>query len=489
MNDQLFDKHLKAAFPQSESSAALDRKIDNALNHLQHRRLVKRRLAFSVAGTSLVATGMWLFPAVKAQASIGGIVSALDRKVSVRVITYSIDEEGKETPMRETVISHGDTYSASTSGDTKQFEIGNQTFAFDPMLDAYIQMPRRGPLRMRLSDMLGSASQFSVNKQATVGEATINGKRVIRATIKNGDLPERYIIDADPETQLPVHMTVETLERGQWRPNSNLVFDYRDDLTIDTSDLKKHSLISRSESFNRFFTAITAKTLAEVPLKKSNFILRGVEVARDGTIFVAYQSGHRTWNSWNGYAIQMQDDLGTNYLRLGDLNAMYEVDTVPKQGTIEMEAFVPLRPIDPNMKRKISMSIYKDDRGQLGRMVNFEQVFPDGHRVKKQVLNSGGEGTLLPVWSKEITSPTCDLYPSWANRLNYMDFGNEIYTAIARADVRARFEMNVQNWAQAEIDLEEVLRLKRLSPTKGYSSWSLDSTLKDLDKVRTHLKP
>ncbi len=489
MNDQLFDKHLKSAFPQMESTSALDSKIDNALGHRQRQGQIRRRLAFSVAGTSLVAIGAWLFPAVKAQASIGGIVSALDRKVSVRVITYSIDEQGHQTPMSESVISRGDIYSASKSGDTKQYELGDQTYVFDSLLGAYIQMPRRGPLRMRLSDMLGSASQFSVNKQVTVVNTTIDGKQVIRVTIKNGDLPERYIIDADPETQLPVHMTVEALERGKWRPNSNLVFDYRDDLSIDTSDLKKHPLITRSESFRRFFTAMTEKTLAQVALKKSNFILRGVEVAQDGTIFVAYQSGHRAWNSWNGYAIQMRDDLGTTYLRLGDLNSMYEVDTVPKQGTIEMEAFVPLKPIDPGTKRKLSMSVYKDDRGELGRVVNFEQMFPDGRKEKKLVLNSGGKGTLLPVWSKEITAPTCDLYPSWANRLNYMNFGNEVYTAIARADVRARFEIDMQNWPVAEAYLDEVLRLKRLSPTKGYSSWSLDSTLKDLDNVRTHLRP
>ncbi|MBS1725684.1 MAG: hypothetical protein JST51_03115 [Armatimonadetes bacterium] len=489
MNDQLFDRHVRAAFPVEPPSETADAKIDRALARFDGKRRVKRRVFFTATCGTAIAAGIWVFPAVQAQASIGGMVSAMDRKVSCRMLTYSMEDGAKQVLMRSTTISKGDVFTTNAAGDEREYEIGATTYSYDSTIGAYVQSPRRNGLRMRLSDMLGSASIFSVKKQATVTKAVVNGKEVIRAVIKNGDLPERYIIEADPDSQLPIHMVVESLEQGNWRPNTNMVFDYRDDVSIDTSDLKSHRIVSAEQASNEFLDSMTAKTVCRLALKKHDLIVRAVDVAQDGTVLVAYQSGSRTWNSWRGYSIHLKDDLNTDYVRLGDLFGNFGMETIPKDGTIQMEVFVPYRPVSADRKRTLDFWIVKNKDGSLGQMIQAISRYADGREVKRWQLNSNDPGTEQSLLQKTVTAPTCQDYPRWAQKLSYMDFGNEVYTAISRAATRAKRAEELQDWKAAEGFLQDELGLMRLSPSKGYSSWSLGGTMDEIDKVRAKIQP
>ena len=488
MNESQFDNNLRAVFTVPESESSLDHKIDRALDRFKSARTVRRRITFTLAAGTAVVAGVTLFPAVKAQASMGGIISALDSKTSVKATTFSMDEQGNRWPMATTIIANGETSYVDARRTRQQLDLKDRSLYFDSSIHSFVQSPKRASHGIKLSDMLGSASQFSISKRVSVERVNVGNKELLRATIKNGDLPERYIIDADPDSQLPQHVTIESLELGTWRPRQVVVFDYKEGLQVDKADLSKFPVVTKEQAAANFEKAMTKSSMATIPLRKGNLIIRALDVADDGSVYVMFQAGNREPHTWRGYGIGLSDDLGTEYVRAGDLFSVDE-GSIPTDGKFECEVFVPRKPIHSSIPRNFKLIALLTKEGDLERIIQATVVGKDGKKVTQWFPNSGRKAKQIEVLTKSFTGSTCAIRPEWAAKIAYHFFGNDVFAEMTKASYRAKVAMENKDWKEAESQLNEQLRQMRESERLGYSPWDQSKVKENLKVVEAKLKP
>lgn len=483
------DADLRRSFPLPSEPATLDAKIDRALaRHVTGRR-TKRRVFLGTTVTAMLAAGLVVFPAVQAEATLRGIVRSLDERISARVVTYTVDEAGRRWPSATTTIANGDVAIVEARGGRQYFDVGTSSYALDPTIGRFIVSSRRPGGSIRLSDMLGGASGFSLGKRVDLRRLDVDGRAVLRATILNGDLPERYVIDADPKTELPVRMHVDAFERGEWKVRSELEFDYSASATTFAPDLRRFPPITAKEADADFERAITREALAELPLKRGRLVVRALEIAHDGTVFVAYQSGDGQPNRWNGYALDLADDLGTRYVRVADLFSAGRRESTSPEGAVQMEVFAPLRPIAPDRVRTLNLTAHKWSNGRLARRIALNVVHPGGRIERRWQSNAMSRKDVdareFPLLTRKGSVPTCGAMPSWAARMAPTEFGNDAWSGRIIAQYRAQSAMDDRNWPEAGRQLNEQLRLIREAEARGFGSYSRVQALEDLDKVRS----
>ncbi|RYG37269.1 hypothetical protein EON81_07190 [bacterium] len=491
MNDSHFDQSLRAALNVPVTPASLDAKIDRALNHRHQIRTVRRRVFFTVAATGATTFALLSLPAARAQASLGGIARAMDRTTHARITTIRIDETGRRWPGDTISVADGNSSVTNTRGVQTSIEFGKDSYVFDPTLKSYIVSPRRNRGSLRLSDMLGPAGGFSMTKRSETERVRVDGRDLLRLTITQNGLPERFRIEADAETDLPVRIVVESKERDRWRPRQEQTFDYSANVVVAAPDLKRTPAITAQEADLRFEKAMTAETLAQAPMGKGRrLVLRAFDVAEDGTVFVAYQSGDRVVNSWNGYALNLRDDRGTEYVRGGEVFSRQE-EIQSRDGKIEMETFIPRHPVPANFKRRFTITTQRDENRRLARSLYSEMHRPDGTVVRSFGPNpfSGEKAPSEVVLFRPTRTTTCATHPAWAGRVDHMGFSNPIWAEMTKARFRSQAAMEASDWPEAERQIEEELRRMRESEQNGFSSWAMNRPLKDLDLVRTKMRP
>lgn len=484
MNDAHFEAALRRSFPAPAPTETLDEKVQSALARHTRRRAARHRIVFGFAATGATVLAFVAFPAVQSQAAIGGIFRALDRQTRVKVATFNVDEQGRRWPMATTTIADGDIAYVDAHGTRQTFDVGTKTYNFDPTIGRFIVRPRRPGGSIRLSDMLNGASGFSLGKRAEVQKIAIDGRELLHATILNNGLPERYQIDADPKTELPVRVQVEAKERNAWRLRTEMAFDYDAGVVALEPDLKRYPPTTEQEANAEFEAAATKPTLAAVPLKKHRLVVRSVDVAEDGTVFVLFQTGNHLPRSWNGYTFEVTDDLGNVYDAKSQIFNGMEGPFRSPDGKLELEMFVPLRPVAPNRPRVIALSTHKDPNGELLKLNEWFEVRSDGSKI-----HHWSEGVQIPVLTKRFAASTCGSYPAYAARIDQTRFGNPIAAEMAKAHQRAQNAMDRQDWPEAETQLNEELRLKHEHERQGYSPWVLSDTLENLDKVHAAMRP
>lgn len=464
MNEKQFDVNLKAAFKAPEMPIHMDHKIDEKLAQATHRTQVKRRLTLSLGAAVAVASGIFLFPSVKAQASLGGMMSALDKKLSAKIITFAVDESGNRQKVGTTVIANGNVAVLGPNGETRQVEMELDSYVWDPMTKAYIKFPRRGGGGIRLSELLGQASKFSLGKKVQIDRVEVNGKKILQAIITDQNLPERYIIEAEPETQLPFHMVTESLEQGKWRIRQDLDFIYEKNLRVDKPDFSVNELVTPEQNAQKLTNTLTQEVLGKIVAKDKTILVRKIDVAEDGTVFIAYQSGKTSGGSWSGYQLSLSDNLGTNYLRAGDIMSDNDKDLkVPKDGVIEIEVFVPKKKIASSTARSLTVSVALTSKGNIDKWVPYEG----------NDLAQSGKGKVVNLFAKDFSSASCSVRPTWSAGVYWMLY-HDVYAEIFKAQWRSINAIRVKDWNEAERQLNEQLRWKRESEQQGLSSWEID---------------
>lgn len=491
MNETRFDAALRAVYETPKEPVTLDSKVQNALNHQARVRIVRRRVFFSVAATGAAGFALIAFPAVQAQASIAGITKALDSADKVLMTTYTVDETGAKSLSGTSVIVGGDWWVRDALGRRESITKGNKQYVFDPTIKAYIVRENPRQAHVKLSEMLGPTGEFSLGKRAEIEHTEIGGKPMIRAVITNTGLPERYVIDADEKTDLPVDAQVESLERGHWRVRQVMSFEYKSNLTIPGPDLAKFKVTTPEAADAEFTKSMEANALGSVKFVKGRLVVRSIDVSQEGTVFVAYQSGNHTPRSFNGYALNLTDNLNTRYLRVGQFGSMMEGPFNTPDGKIEMEIFCPLNPIPSNLARKLTLTTQMEASGKLIRSIQFGVTDASGHTVLHWQLNHmgsvRGKDVTLPVLSKEISGATCTTHPSWAEPLDYTRFSNDISTELHMAEARGKAAMEDSRWEDAKTLFNEELRLMREHERKGYGPWDLNQALEYLDQAKAHV--
>lgn len=479
MNEKQFDANLKSAFKAPEMPIHMDHKINEKLAQATHRTLVKRKLTLSLGAAAAVASGVFLFPPIKAQASLGGMMNALDKKLSAKIITFSVDESGNRQRIGTTVIANGNVAVLGPNGETRQVEMEMDSFVWDPMTKAYIKFPRRGGGGIRLSELLGPASKFSFGKKVQLDRVEVNGRKILQAIITDQNLPERYIIEAEPETQLPFHMATESLEQGKWRIRQDLDFTYEQNLRVDKPDFAAYELVTPEQNAQKLTNTLTQEVLGKVVAKDKTILVRKIDVAEDGSVFIAYQSGKTSGGTWTGYQLSLSDNLGTSYLRAGDIMSNNDKDlTAPKDGVIELEIFVPVKRVASSTARSLTVSVALTSKGNIEKLVPYE-----GNN-----LTQSSKSKVVKLFSKDFSSASCSVRPTWSAGIDWMLY-HDVYAEIFKAQWRSINAIRVKDWNEAERQLNEQLRWKRESEQQGLSSWEMGTTKEQLEMVKKHITP
>ena len=498
------DRHLKAAFPIHAESPTLDAKIDRALAHHTAVRRLKRRVLIGTAATAAATLAFVAFPAVQAQASMSGIVQALNGVTRLRVRSFTIDESGTRTPYGTTEYDRGAWHTTNVGGTRDEYQMGERRYRFDPDLKVFVASHQTDRMRsLRLSDMLGPAGSFSMGNRAHIEQLPVDGRPTLRATFRNGGLAERYVIDADPTTELPYRMNVETLERGRWRVGTTMEFDYVADVRSARPDLAHHPVITPEEADRRIKKTLTRGEIASLPLGEGRLVVRRVDVASDGTVFVLYQAGDRTKDAWRGHALNVSDSLGSRYTRLnedfsqpvlwmekdGKIRSRKPLSGLP-DGEIEAEAFVPVEPIARDRSRTIALTAHVFEDGTLAR-----------HRVNAAIVGDEGDdawmrenrftslkSTPTVVLRLPDATSTCGVMPAWAMRVSN-GLGTDESAEVDKASRRAAIAMLEKRWPEAERQLLARLDAMKRAEAQGYGPYAHGSTLEDLDRVRAAQRP
>lgn len=485
MNDSQLDARLRAALPARSASASLASTIDDRLQrHRRIHRIVRPlRLAFALGATGLGI--VVLGPPVYAQSVMGRIAGAIDGVSSLRMTRTSVDAQGNRYPAGESIYREGQWRMRMPNGD--MLFRHSKAYVLDPALKVYVQQAKpNGPFAngtgIRLSEMLGVASKWSLDRRVAVDDAVRNGRPMKRAIVQNGGLGERYVIFADPKTDLPSEVLVEAWEGGAWRLRTVQKFEYGASIPTTAFELPKGAVvISESERSIRTVRAMTSKQLAEMPLRKGRVVIRAVDVARDGTVFVAYQAGDRVPNRWRGYGLELRDDRGTAYGRQMVIGLGEDFVKRAKDGKLEVEAFVPLEPVDPRQPRTYTVTASRMKTGEFTRWIDGVVQDPNGpFRMVWQPNWQSSDRT--PPTKKDVlrlkfAAPTCDSMPAFATMLSPTNFGNEITTAIYTASVRGRTYAERKEWGAAKRWYEEALLQMRKHERTGLGPWSEEPVL------------
>lgn len=493
MKEKNFNDALKAAFPAPEERPSLTTLIDRQIEGLAKRNAVRRRVLVSALATAGAIAVITLYPSVQAQATLNRMANALDGISALRMTNTNIDDSGHRFPAGETDLLGNKVRITNGAGKTEFLFLGEKSYVVDPGIGAYVTgsdspFGRTGK-SIKLSSFIAGEGGYSVSKSVQVDHVLWRGKDVLHATVENSGLPERLVFFADPKTELPLEVHAEAREAGVWRLRQIMEFDYAPRFTADTFALdKKMPVLTEDQAGERVIESIVSKQLAEVPLKKGRVVVRSIDIAEDGTVFVAYQNGDRRTNSFTGNTINLTDDLGTVYTYQGEPTVGRAEDFVKhsKDGRLEVAFFVPVTPIPPTTPRTLTLSTQKFQDGELARMI---QVIEAG--VLKWVPNRrrpDDVATPVKLLSQNFPRTTCIDYPDFLSRIR-TNFSPESMSDMEKPRLRGQYYMEKENWAEAERWFTQQLNAIKRYERLGLGLFSEDEVRTNLEKVKAHLPP
>ena len=323
---------------------------------------------------------------------------------------------------------------------------------------------------------------------------SINGRDIRRATITDVGLPERTIIEADAKTDLPFHCVAESLEMGRWRVRQEFEFTYQPGHVVTKPDFTKTPVLTVEQSQLKFNDSMTKSELGRLKLSDRTIIIRKIDVANDGTVFVGYQAGNMDVHRWHGSYMALSDSLGTEYVQSN--GASYKVSggtSVPKDGRLELEVYIPVKPTMFSGKRTFNLSAFTSESGKSDAVsigvntINGKSEVITMHNGN-QIADSEWKGGQHKVMSMSFDKPSCSVRPLWAGEIDWTMM-NDVYAEISKSERLSAGAIRSEKWEDAAKHLNDVLHWKRESEIQGLSGWEMGQTLKDLDNVKKHLAP
>jgi hypothetical protein len=282
---------------------------------------------------------------------------------------------------------------------------------------------------------------------------------------------------------------IEAKELGQWRKRQVLHFEYGAEAKIVGPDFRKFKTITPQQREQTFTSAMERSSLAEAKFGKGRVVVRAIEMAQDGTVFVAYQSGDRHARSWSGYGIRLKDDQGTPYIRVGLFGNNMEGPFLSPDGKLEMEVFTPPSPVASGWKPTVTLSTQHDSKGRLSRLIQVRVVDQNGQSSNHWQPNFQDRSKAGPVeihlTSKQLQA-TCATHPQWAEQLNYSEYGTDESAQIAIWAARGESFLESGQWEKAELAFNRELRAMEEFQHKGHGSWSKDRPLRGLEQAKAH---
>ncbi len=475
-----------------QATVNLDAKLGRALTDVRQRQLIVRRWKFAAAGVLAVTSAVVLAPIANAQLTFRRIAGALDDVDAVTLTHYSISDTGEKAKTLTIEYDHGRWRFSDASRDYQLYRDG-KLYSYQDALHAYIVEERPGgPFSYNssgigLSAMLRSMETWGRPPSVSLSTETVNGKDMTVATVVNS-MDEKVVIYADKATDLPRSAELYAKSNPTQRVGT-MTFDYGKPAPTDHFETTPGiEQLSRAESARRIESFFTSTTLASVKLRKQEFVLRKVDVAKDGTVFVSYQVGDH-YSGYTGYRLSVSDDLGTEFTepQTGPVAADEVGARDLPQGKVQQEIFVPLHPSSRWQPRRITVSAHVTGRGEMVQFIGGFAQQSDGTWKYSTFSNTSGVSNesvppAKPLWSKAFTVPSCEWTPDYFGLIS-TGMTTELAARIFRAQAIARNRTNYQDTASAREWWGEVVRLQKEYNASGQGIVSTDAAEKELEKL------
>ncbi len=368
------DFQIRAAFPLTEEPASLNAKIDGALAAQVELRPAPRRFALGFTLTVAIATLVFL-PTRPAQASFVSILGALESSEHVRIVISTVLANGHQAVQRTIDVDGVDQHTYDRLGRVDEYGIGTRLIAYDPLLKAFVESPRRtGREMQKIWFTLGKGVYNGMESE--VARSVQNGTEVLRATVspKGGNV--RFIFDASPVTRRPFLEIRQSKTKEGWRTMEVARFAY--DVPFRTTPPPTGvPRLSPAQAEAQYRDVLLKTPVAVASLGKSCLTIRRLDVARDGTTFVAFQRGPEESGGFRGYTFRLTDDLGTEYVRVGTTLVRRFSAVLNPGGPFEMEVFSPRKPVKSWSPRHLRLQAHRFEDGTWAGTLERTQRGPD----------------------------------------------------------------------------------------------------------------
>lgn len=491
MNEEHFDRHLREAMPAADATETLDRKINRRIAGATVRGTRVRRFVI-VGGAVAAVTAAVVFMPSRAEAVLQRIAGSLDDVDHFVMTRYAVLPDGAHKAHASMTYSRA-RWKFIEPGRGESIYRRGEMITYDPVLKVYRRTAQPdGPFMhnvkgIGLRSLLASGG-MSPDTKVTVEDATRFGRSVIKAVQSNPR--ERIVIYADPKTDRPLEAEVSTASAG-WQVVEVLLFDYSSSVSDKTFEPDpKVRVVTNQEAAQILLDKLTATSFMERPNGKAKFILRKVDVAADGTVFVVYQAGDRG-SGWRGFRLVVTDDQGNEFAAPAQpvMVADQAAALTSKEGRIQTETFVPLKPAASWRARKITISAHFKEDTMIQFVYGFSKYEDGTWEFRKFPNNLGVTPETIPpaqpIWSQNFDSPTCEWRPEHMAMLDFANFSSDLRSRIWRADHLARRNLNFGLWSEAGDNLEQAIALKEQAAREGLGSYATTEDRDNLRRIRS----
>ena len=468
MNLNEFEDQVKLGFVPAEPSARVSQLIDERLLAIRRKKVARRRFSYAFAATAIAGVVLLVTPTVIAQAELRRLAGALDGVRSVVMTTETIDPDGTHHLSGSIAYLNG-KWKTEFPGVGVTYFFDGTRYRLDRSINKFVvETGLEGPFAhntkdMKLSSALGDINQWQPHSHVEIDKVELHGKLVTRATIDESVFHTRTVMFANIDTDLPIESLEEKKDGGGWKLIGDTKFDYssKESPSDFAPDLKAYPPISKRDWETQLVCGMTSKVVGEVALDHGRLVIRSLDVAKDGTVFVTCQAGERIarWN--RGYPIDITDNLGTQYAFV-NIESKLDEEFIrnSKEGKLELCVFVPLTPIGEWKARSITVNARLEPNQHLNRhefamwggksgLINSYSWYVD----KAKTVN------VVDVASRTFSNPSVESFPTYCSSVDPFQFDNarhwEGQEDKARADLCRNTEKygEERDWLNAALEL------------------------------------
>ena len=471
MNPKQFEEIIRSEMSAKEVPLGLNSRISRELAKVQGRRRLIRRFTFAISASAAATFILVALPTVNARAGIQRMAGALDNVHSVVLTDELIGRDGSKRTISKMSYLDGRWKMEGISDVT--YYVNGITYSLPKNGHNFISDKKpQGPFahneqHLSLSSFLGEIRQWQPKSTVTMDQADYQGRKLNRATIteENGS---RTLMWADPSNDLPVAIEQLRKRNNKWTIVEQTKLDYASPLKQAdfVPDFKTYPAIDK-ETFDRQMVAsVTQTSKGELKLPHGRLIVRAVDVAPNGTVFVACQSGERIARWDRGYPLEIASSDGTQY-------GLMEIESSEDQafidhsndGKLEVCVFVPLEPLSVWHPFDLKIVAHMNKAGKLEKkqIAYMSQMHAKNGIVymvsRRWYYDRDKPTTLKTVASIHVDKPTVDVSPGYLQLVQPFDFRTDSDFRRAEAQARADEYRELDQPNMEAKWIEEVMRL------------------------------
>ena len=253
-------------------------------------------------------------------------------------------------------------------------------------------------------------------------DVAVEGRRADKITLTDYGAAERTVLYADPKTDLPFRSILLAKKDGRWV--SKEVVDATFDEPLDAvlfeprfpAGTKIYDVVKGQAEWQ---SRLDKAELAAIPLSHGRLVVRDVQVAAGGDVFVLYTAGTQEDVYGNATWLDVHDDLGNGYgLCYGFMNVTHEgvfgsrpvgwwVDGEPVHGAW----FTPTNDSGPWRPRTITLQAFLIGDRELS--VKCGIFYRNGKPLSRTIMRMPGSRKTR-LLTLRIERPTCLQAPEYA---------------------------------------------------------------------------